>query len=66
MHTTTLRSLGNFKAAIVGDVHKIHGISKPRAFQLLKDGDQMSYTQSAIDLWGLINQFMFDNDKKNK
>lgn len=34
--------------------------------ELLKDGDQMSYTQSAIDLWGLINQFMFDNDKKNK
>ncbi len=34
--------------------------------ELLKDGDQMSYTQSAIDLWGLINQFMFDSDKKNK
>ena len=34
--------------------------------ELLKDGDQMSYTQSAIDLWGLINQFMFDNDKNNK
>ncbi len=31
----------------------------------LKDGDAMSYTQSAIDLWGLINEFMF-SDKKNK
>ena len=32
---------------------------------ILKDGDQMSYTQGAIDLWGLINQFMFDSGKKN-
>ena len=39
VHTTTLRSLGNFKDALLGDVKKIHGISKPRAFQLLKDGD---------------------------
>ena len=30
----------------------------------LKDGDQMSYTQSAIDLWGLINEFLFSSDKK--
>ena len=32
----------------------------------LKDGDQMSYTQGAIDLWGLINQFMFESGKKNQ
>ena len=42
VHTTTLRSLGNFKDAILPDVHKIPGISKPRAFQLLKDGDQVT------------------------
>ena len=40
VHTTTLRNLGNFKGALLGSVRKIHGISKPRAFQLLKDGDQ--------------------------
>ena len=32
----------------------------------LKDGDQMSYTQSAIDLWGLVNQYLFDNNSKEK
>ena len=40
VHTTTLRNLGNFKDALLGDVKKIHGISKPRAFQMVKDGDQ--------------------------
>jgi phospholipid/cholesterol/gamma-HCH transport system substrate-binding protein len=34
--------------------------------ELLKDGDQMSYTQGAIDLWALINQFMFESGKKNE
>ena len=34
--------------------------------ELLKDGDQISYTQGAIDLWGLINQFMFESGKKNQ
>ncbi len=29
----------------------------------LKDGDQMSYTQSAIDLWGLVNEYLFNSDK---
>ncbi len=32
---------------------------------LLKDGDSLSNTQSAIDIWSLINEFMF-SDKKNK
>ena len=32
----------------------------------LKDGDQMSYTQSAIDLWGLINQYLFDSKDEKK
>ncbi|CAM9391774.1 unnamed protein product, partial [Hapterophycus canaliculatus] len=40
VHTTTLRNLGNFKAAVLGEVKKIHGISKPRAFQLVRDGEQ--------------------------
>ena len=31
---------------------------------LLKDGDQMNYTQSAIDLWGLVNEYLFNSDKK--
>ncbi len=32
---------------------------------ILKDGDSLSNTQSAIDIWSLINEFMF-SDKKNK
>ena len=40
VHTTTLRNLGNFKGALLDSIRKIHGIKKPRAFQLLKDGDQ--------------------------
>ena len=40
VHTTTLRNLGNFKGALLANIRKIHGIKKPRAFQLLKDGDQ--------------------------
>ena len=32
----------------------------------LKDGDQMSYTQSAIDLWGLVNQYLFNNNSTEK
>lgn len=32
----------------------------------LKDGDQMSYTQSAIDLWGLVNQYLFNNNSSEK
>ena len=32
----------------------------------LKDGDQMSYTQSAIDLWGLVNQYLFNNNSSDK
>ena len=31
----------------------------------LKDGDQMSYTQSAIDLWGLVNQYLFNNNSSD-
>ena len=31
----------------------------------LKDGDKLTYTQSALDIWSLINEFMF-SDKKNK
>ena len=33
---------------------------------LLKDGDQMSYTQSAIDLWGLVNQYLFNSNSSEK
>ncbi len=32
----------------------------------LKDGDQMNYTQSAIDLWGLVNQYLFDSKDEKK
>ena len=31
----------------------------------LKDGDQMGYTQSAIDLWGLVNQYLFNNNSSD-
>ena len=40
VHTTTLRNLGNFKGVFTPGsvVRKLHGITKPRGFQLLKDG----------------------------
>ena len=33
--------------------------------EILKDGGSLSHTQSALDIWALINEFMF-SDKKNK
>ncbi len=33
--------------------------------EILKDGDSLIHTQSALDIWSLINEFMF-SDKKNK
>lgn len=33
--------------------------------EILKDGDSLTHTQSALDIWSLINEFMF-SDKKNK
>ena len=32
---------------------------------LLKEGDSLTHTQSALDIWALINEFMF-SDKKSK
>lgn len=31
---------------------------------MIKDGDKLSYTQSALDIWSLINEFMFSNKNK--
>ncbi|HHI82831.1 MAG TPA: outer membrane lipid asymmetry maintenance protein MlaD [Rhizobiales bacterium] len=31
---------------------------------ILKDGDKLTYTQSALDIWALINEFMFSDKKK--
>lgn len=33
--------------------------------EMLKDGDSLTHTQSALDIWALINEYMF-SDKKNK
>ena len=33
--------------------------------ELLKNGDSLTHTQSALDIWALINEFMF-SDKKSK
>lgn len=33
--------------------------------EILKDGDSLTHTQSALDIWALINEFMF-SDKKSK
>lgn len=40
VHTTTLRNAGNFKGVFhsTGRMHKIRGITRPRSFQLLRDG----------------------------
>lgn len=33
--------------------------------EMLKNGDSLTHTQSALDIWSLINEFMF-SDKKSK
>ncbi len=33
---------------------------------MLKDGDDISYTQGALDLWSLVNQFLFKDDDEKK
>ncbi len=33
---------------------------------LLKDGDIMENTQSSIDLWALVNEYLFKKEEKNK
>jgi len=33
--------------------------------EILKEGDSLTHTQSALDIWSLINEFMF-SDKKSK
>lgn len=40
VHTTTLRNLGNYKDVFIPGVvvKKLHGMTKARAFQLVKDG----------------------------
>ena len=40
VHTTTLRNLGNFKGVFhsTGRMHKIHGVTRPRSFELRRDG----------------------------
>lgn len=32
----------------------------------LKDGDKLTYTQGAIDIWSLISQFMFESKSKEE
>ncbi len=32
----------------------------------LKEGDLLTYTQGSIDLWGMVNQFLFSNKEKEK
>ncbi len=36
------------------------------AEEMLKDGDTLENTQSSIDLWGLVNEYLFKDEKKNK
>ncbi len=33
------------------------------AEEMLKDGDSLTHTQSSIDLWGMLNQYLFSNKK---
>lgn len=33
---------------------------------MLKDGDYLSYTQSALDIWALVNKYIFDEKNKGK
>ncbi|HHN68039.1 MAG TPA: outer membrane lipid asymmetry maintenance protein MlaD [Thermopetrobacter sp.] len=34
------------------------------AEQMLQDGDSLTHTQSSVDLWGMINQYLFSNKNK--
>ena len=33
---------------------------------MLKDGDALSSTQSALDVWALVNKYIFESKKENK
>ncbi len=33
---------------------------------MLKDGDYLTHTQSAFDIWAMINKYIFEKDKENK
>ncbi len=33
---------------------------------MLKDGDYLGSTQSALDIWGLVNKYIFEGQKENK
>ncbi len=33
---------------------------------MLKDGDVLENTQSSIDLWALVNEYLFKKEEKNK
>ncbi len=34
--------------------------------EMLKDGEVLENTQSSIDLWGLVNEYLFKEERKNK
>ena len=36
------------------------------AEEMLKDGDVLENTQSSIDLWALVNEYLFKKEEKNK
>ncbi len=36
------------------------------AEEMLKPGDVLEHTQSSIDLWALVNEYIFKDEKKNK
>ncbi len=36
------------------------------AEEMLKDGDALENTQSSIDLWALVNEYIFKDEKKSK
>ncbi len=33
---------------------------------MLKDGDTLGATQSALDIWSMVNKYIFDSKKENK
>ena len=36
------------------------------AEEMLKDGDVLENTQSSIDLWALVNEYLFKKEEKNR
>lgn len=68
VYTTTLRRLGNFKGVFIPGrvVKKLYGLTKARAFQLLKDGPQQVCLRRAVCPCVCVLRIYFGDDPSNQ